>query len=80
VGLLTATTKTETIDLSLVGVQVIGRVGLRAFVAKGFSIDPALAFSWYTASGDVEVGNVDTDASTSGFNLGLLVGFSGWVL
>jgi hypothetical protein len=79
VGFLTATSETETIDLSLTGVQLMGRVGLRAFVAKGFSIDPALAFSWLTASGDVEVGTVDTDASTSAFGVGLLLGFSGWV-
>jgi hypothetical protein len=79
-GLLMASAEDEASETSLTGFQLLGRVGLRAFVAPGFSIDPALALSWFTASGEAEFGPTTVDVSASGINVGLLIGFSGWVL
>jgi hypothetical protein len=79
-GLLMGSADDEASETSVTGFQLLGRVGLRAFLAPGFSIDPALAFSWFTASGETERGPTTVDASVSGINVGLLIGFSGWVL
>jgi hypothetical protein len=67
-------------DTSLTGVQLLGRLGLRAFAAEGFSIDPAVVFGWATASGEVDTGPTNVDTSFSAFNVGLGLGFSGWIL
>lgn len=67
-------------DTSLTGVNLIGRVGLRAFAAPGFSIDPAVVFGWGAAWGEVDTGPTDVDTNGSAFNVGLGLGFSGWIL
>jgi len=79
-GLLMVSADDEASETSLTGFQLLGRVGVRAFVAPGFSIDPALSLSWFTASGETEFDPTTIDVSASGVNVGLLIGFSGWVL
>jgi hypothetical protein len=64
-------------DTSLTGVELLGRIGLRAFAAEGFSIDPSVVFGWATASGEVDTGPTNVDTSGSAFNVGLGLGFSG---
>ena len=69
--------RTET---SLTGVQLLGRVGFRAFLAPGFSLDPALFVTWSTASGELEFAGENVDQTTSGFGGGLMLAVSGWIL
>src|SRR5688572_11493099 len=71
VGFLLSSTDDEDTgtDTSLTGVQLLGRVGLRAFAAEGFSIDPAIVFGWATASGEVETATANVDTSASAFNV-----------
>lgn len=78
-GISVASTENGNLETSLTGFDLQGRVGLRAFVADGFSFDPALLVGWGTASGELDVGALSADLSASAFFVGLLVGFSGWV-
>jgi outer membrane protein W len=67
-------------ETSLTGFQLVGRAGLRAFLADGFSLDPALDIGWGTASGEAESAVGDLDLSASVFNVGVSLGLSGWIL
>jgi hypothetical protein len=82
-GLSVASQKTGDVEVSTLGVQLQARLGLRWFVAEAFSIDPAFAFSWTTAGGEIETGgknrsSVDVDLNT--FRASLQIAASGWVL
>ena len=73
-------TTTTGLDASATGLLLMGRVGLRWFLAQGFSLDPALMFGWIPfSSGSYKVGATSFDADMSQFSLGLSVAASGWV-
>jgi len=67
------------VETSLTGFMLAARGGLRAFLAKGFSLDPSLMVGWSTFSGDLDVGAASADVSASGFNVQLSLSFSGWL-
>jgi hypothetical protein len=66
-------------ETSLLGVGLLARAGIRWFAAPGFSIDPALNFGGRWLSGDTDTGNLSYDASSSGYQIGLSLGMSGWI-
>ncbi|HEY5956770.1 MAG TPA: hypothetical protein VIV60_09465, partial [Polyangiaceae bacterium] len=72
---------TQTVwGVSETGLAILLRAGVRCFVTPGFSIDPALMFSWVpTASGSFDNGATSYDASAHGYTIGLGVAASGWV-
>lgn len=73
-------TTTTSLDASATGLLLMGRVGLRWFLAPGFSLDPALMFGWIPfSSGSYKVGATSYDADLSQFSLGLSVAASGWM-
>lgn len=75
----TNTTTTES-DASATGLLLMGRVGLRWFLAPGFSLDPAFVFGWIPfASGSYKAGATSYDADAHQFSLGLSVAASGWI-
>ena len=82
-GLLMTSTKLSSGDFtqesSLLGVQLLGRVGLRAFLAPGFSLDPAAFVVWSTASGEIEAETTTFDVKTTNLAAGVLVVASGWI-
>jgi hypothetical protein len=51
VGFVATRVDSDDTDTSLLGLHVGGSLGLRAFAARGFSIDPALNVGWTTLSG-----------------------------
>ncbi len=67
------------------GVGFLGRAGIRWFLTPGFSIDPALVFSYTALSGSMNYpvapagATVNYDTPASSYMLGLNVGLSGWV-
>ena len=67
------------VESSFTAFQIMGRGGIRAFVTDQFSIDPSLVFGYVTGSGEVDVGNTTTDVSGSGFQVGIVLGISGWI-
>lgn len=78
-GLVLASSEAGPVETSVTGFQLIGRAGMRAFLSNGFSLDPALVVSWSTASGEVETGGPSADISVSAVNIGVALGFSGWL-
>ena len=78
-GLAMASADNGAFETSLTGFQLMGRAGIRAFLADSFSLDPALALSWVTASGEADSGPVNVDISASGFTIGVMLGVSGWL-
>lgn len=79
-GLSSSSTEAGTAETSTTALQLLGRVGIRAFLADGFSLDPALTLGWASLlSGDLDLGVADADLSGSAFNIGVAVGFSGWL-
>lgn len=67
--LLRAKTRGAIEDISRLGVGLSARAGVRGFVSSGFSVDPALALAWSFL-----------EPSTRTFQVGLQLGFSGWIL
>lgn len=66
--------------VSLTGLLLMARVGVRCFLTPGFSLDPALTFGLVpTASGSAQAGATSVDASASQFSIGLSLAASGWV-
>lgn len=66
--------------VSLTGLLLMARVGVRCFLTPGFSLDPALTFGLIpTASGSAQAGATSLDASASQFSIGLSLAASGWV-
>jgi hypothetical protein len=59
--------------------RFLGRIGLRAFLADAFSIDPALVVGAGVGSASQDGGAGETDLSVTGFQVGLDIGFSGWM-
>lgn len=82
-GIAFVTTTEEIVDgaeATLTGFQLSGRLGAQCFAADGFSISPALAFSYSSGSGDVSVDTESADISMSGIQVALQVGMNGWIL
>jgi opacity protein-like surface antigen len=91
VGLTHQSFKQETYDaqsgvtrintkVSLTGLLLMARVGVRCFLTPGFSLDPALTFGLVpTASGSAQAGATSLDASASQFSIGLSLAASGWL-
>ncbi len=67
------------VETSFTAFQIMGRAGVRAFVTNGFSIDPSLAIAYLTGSGEIDNDNLTADLSGSAFQVGVLVGVSGWL-
>lgn len=59
--------------------RFLGRIGLRAFLADSFSIDPALVVGAGVGSASQDDGTNEADLSVTGFQVGLDIGFSGWM-
>lgn len=78
-GLFVHNTDDENSETSLLGLGVLARAGVKWFAAPGFSIDPALTFGGRWLSGETDTGNLSFDASSSGYQIGLTLGMSGWI-
>lgn len=72
---------TTPLDRSLTGLWLMARAGARFFLTPGFSIDPALTFSWIpTASGSIQGNNTASyDSKANSVSIGLTLGMSGWL-
>lgn len=57
----------------------MARAGLRCFLADGFSLDPALEFSFGVGGGSSGPEDAEADYSLVGLRLGLTLGVSGWL-
>lgn len=66
-------------ETTLTGIQLGARAGVRAFLADGFSLDPALVVGWSGAWGELDLTGDDADLSANTFNVGLQLGVSGWL-
>ena len=66
-------------SVSLSGFQFMARGGVRIFPGKEFSIDPWLGLSYLTGSTEVENDAGNEDFDTSGFEVGVYLGISGWM-
>jgi hypothetical protein len=73
-------------DLSLTGLWLMGRAGIRAFLTPAFSVDPALFFGWVpVADGSRQMPEAGPnpsrrfDFSADGYTVGLSVTASGWI-
>lgn len=69
----------EDFDSTTSGFTFMGRVGLRAFPGKEFSIDPWLGISYFTGSVKNETGGASDDHDISSFGTGVYLGISGWI-
>lgn len=78
-GLQVSSGENSGVEISTTAFQGMLRGGVRWFIARGMSIDPGLAFSFNFGSVDVESGGAERDGSVSGFGIGLVLGFSGWL-
>lgn len=72
---------TTDVDRGLTGLWLMARGGARFFLTPGFSIDPALTFTWIpTASGSVQGAQpASFDSSGHAVSIGLSLGISGWI-
>jgi hypothetical protein len=61
------------------GFQLMGRLGIRAFPNSTFSFDPQLVFGQRWASGETTAMDTKFDTSASVFQIGVLLGISGWI-
>jgi hypothetical protein len=66
-------------DSTATGFQLMGRAGIRAYPNSKFSIDPQLMISQGWASGETTAADLKFDTSGSTFQIGVLVGISGWI-
>jgi hypothetical protein len=66
-------------NTSLWGLGLLARVGVKWFAAPGFSLDPSFNFGGRWLTGSTDVGNANYDTSSSGFQVGLSLGMSGWI-
>jgi hypothetical protein len=64
---------------STLAFSFLARVGLRAFLAEHFSIDPSLVIGGAFGSGTLEQGGQKADYSATGFQVGLNIAVSGWL-
>jgi hypothetical protein len=79
IGLVMAKTDNNGLESSATGLGLLGRGGLRWFLAPGFSVDPALNLGFQALSGSIDSGNASYDLSGTAFTIGLSIGISGWV-
>ena len=79
IGLVMAKTDNNGLESSATGLGLLGRGGLRWFLAPGFSVDPALNLGFQALSGSIDSGNASYDLSGTAFTIGLSIGMSGWV-
>jgi hypothetical protein len=79
IGLVMAKADNGGVETSATGLGLLGRGGLRWFLAPGFSVDPALNLGFQAFSGSVDAGNASADLSGTAFTIGLSIGMSGWV-
>jgi hypothetical protein len=67
------------VEFSSTVFRFLGRIGLRAFLADSFSLDPALVVGAGVGSASQDGGQGEADLSVTGFQVGLDIGFSGWL-
>jgi hypothetical protein len=79
IGYLSTSSSAEDFDTSISGFQFMARGGVRIFPGKEFSIDPWLGLSYFTGSTEVDSDNFNEDYDTSGFQVGVYLGISGWL-
>lgn len=79
IGYLSTSSSTDDFDTSVSGFQFMARGGVRIFPGKEFSIDPWLGLSYFTGSTEVDGDNFNEDYDTSGFQVGVYLGISGWL-
>jgi hypothetical protein len=79
IGLVMSKTDNGAYETSTTGLGLLGRGGLRWFLAPGFSVDPAVNLGFQAFSGSMDRGNVSADLSGTAFTIGISIGMSGWV-